>query len=127
MTSTTLSKQFIDEMKDQLTLEKERLERELGLFENKGAADSYVTKFPKYGDDEDENAQEVATFVTRLSVGGTLENELRDVNHALELIAEDKYGICKYCGKPIDLRRLRARPTSTSCVSCKKKLKSAAL
>lgn len=117
------SKQFIEEITLQLKREQERLERELGYFEDKATGDNYTTKFPKYGDDEDENAQEVATFETRLSVGSTLEKELRDVRKALELIAEGNYGICKYCGNPIDERRLRARPTSTSCVSCKNKLK----
>ena len=31
-------------------------------------------------------------------------------------------GICKYCDQPIDEKRLRARPTSGACISCKKTL-----
>ena len=52
-----------------------------------------------------------------------LEKELRDVNKSLDRITKDKYGICNHCGNPIEEERLKIRPTSSSCVSCKKKLK----
>ncbi|MFA5022441.1 MAG: hypothetical protein WC508_05165 [Patescibacteria group bacterium] len=30
--------------------------------------------------------------------------------------------MCKYCGQVIEEKRLMIRPTSSSCVACKKKL-----
>jgi DnaK suppressor protein len=51
-----------------------------------------------------------------------LEDELNDTIKALKAIESGKYGICKYCGKPIDEKRLIARPTSSSCIECKKTL-----
>jgi len=68
-----------------------------------------------------ENAAEVATFTDNLALEHTLEGTLEDVNAALSRIAKGTYGQCRYCGKEIDQRRLRARPESSSCVNCKKK------
>ena len=114
---------FVEDMKKELLKEKERLESELGLRADHVKGDDYDAKFPEYGDKDDENAQEVSQYVTQLSVSETLEKELRDTNKALVAVEKGTYGICKYCKEPIDERRLRARPTSTSCVACKTKLK----
>ncbi|MDZ4229867.1 MAG: TraR/DksA C4-type zinc finger protein, partial [Candidatus Veblenbacteria bacterium] len=74
-----------------------------------------------YGDKEDENASEVATFTDNLALGRTLEGTLDDVVAALERLQKGTYGKCRYCQKDIDERRLRARPESSSCIDCKKK------
>ena len=119
-----LDKKTIQTIKNKLKEELTRLERELNQFADKSKtqADDFDAKIPQYGDKEDENAAEVATFSDNLALERTLEKELRDVKSALKLIKEDKYGICKYCRKPIENKRLLARPTSTSCVPCKKTL-----
>ena len=80
--------------------------------------------FPDYGSDEDENTAEVATFTTNLSLEKVLANSLRDIESALDRIAQGTYGICKYCGNKIDERRLLARPASSACVTCKENFKS---
>ena len=107
--------------------QKKTLEYELSAIGKKGVSQQetqdFDARFPNYGDKEDENAAEVATFSDRLAIERTLENDLKDVNKALKNIQDGTYGRCKYCGKPIDERRLMARPTSGSCVDCKKKLK----
>ena len=72
------------------------------------------------GDKEDENAEEVATYSTNLTLERTLEGNLRDVEKALDRIRKGTYGVCKYCNKEIDEKRLRARPASSSCIDCKK-------
>ncbi len=119
----TLDTSFIDDIKKKLLAEKARIEDELSAMSRKDPEGDYESSFPDYGSKDDENAQEVSTYVTRLSVGETLENELKDIEKALVMIEGDSYGVCKYCKIPIDERRLQARPTSTSCVSCKTKLK----
>lgn len=116
---------FINEMKERLESEKERLERSLSKFAKRTPAtdeEDYDTQFPEYGDDEDENAVEIADYTNNLSVEQDLEKELRDVNNALKRIADGSYGIDKYTGEPIGEARLRARPTSTSTVASKKTL-----
>lgn len=85
--------------------------------------DDYHSRFPDYGTKEDENAAEVATYSDRLSLEHTVESDLRDVRQALKNIAERTYGVCRYCQKPIEEKRLLVRPTSSSCVQCKKQLK----
>jgi|SRR3989344_894715 len=120
-----LKSETIEAIKSKLLAEKERLERELGGFTNKdgSVAENYKSKFPDFGDDEDENALEVADYSDRLSMEHVLEKQLRDVNSALARIADGTYGIDKYTGEPINEKRLLARPTSSTNVETKKKLK----
>ncbi len=117
-------KNFVGKMKKYLLAEKERLENELAKFtkRNPHVSGDYEATFPEYGDKEDENAQEVAQYTANKPLEVNLEKELRDVNKALASIEKKTYGICKYCDSPIDQKRLEARPTSSSCVSCKKTL-----
>ena len=113
-----------DEIKAKLLEEKVRLENELGQISTKNVKNptDYQANFPDFGSSEDENAAEVTTFTDNLTLERTLESALRDTNKALENIKSGKYGTCKYCGKEIDEKRLLARPASSSCVDCKKRL-----
>ncbi len=115
----------LEKIKKELLAQKQRLEQELHNFATEDAEidDNYKSKFPDYGDDEDENAGEVAEYSDRLSIEHALETQLRDVNKAIGHIEEGTYGVCKYCNNEIEPQRLMIRPTSTSCVACKKKLK----
>lgn len=121
-----MTKAFLKEMEEQLTSEKDKLTEELEEFAHrnkKAAGTDYEADFPNMGDKEDENAEEVATYTTNLTLERTLEGQLNDVDKALARIADGTYGICKYCGKEIDEKRLRARPASSSCIECKKGFK----
>lgn len=119
-----LSKEFIEKMKEKLLKEKDGLEKRLSGFaqKSKNVKDDYDAKFPEYGDENGENAREVATYSDNLSLEKSLEKALRDVNKSLERIKNRTYGICKYCGKEIGEERLSARPVSSACVECKEKL-----
>jgi len=102
--------------------QKTKLEKELADFTQKNphVKDDFDSKFPEYGDKEDENAAEVADYAARIPLEQNLEKTLRDVNKALESIKKKTYGVCKYCKKPIEEKRLKIRPTSSACVECKK-------
>ncbi len=116
------SAEFIDKIKGMLMAEKTNLERDLNKFAKKNphtVEEDYTSAFPDYGDKDDENAAEVAEYETNLSIEQTLEKKLRDVNAALQKIVKGEYGICKHCGKPIEEKRLLARPDSGSHVECK--------
>jgi len=120
-----MRKEFLDKMKQRLVDEKERLELELSKFTHRNQKTNeaeFATDFQEIGDKEDENASEVATYSDNLSLEEELERGLRDVESALALVEKGVYGICKYCEQLIDERRLEARPTSTSCIQCKKTL-----
>lgn len=45
--------------------------------------------------------------------------ELREIDLALQRIANGTYGICSECGRMIDPARLSARPVARMCVPCK--------
>jgi DnaK suppressor protein len=120
-----MNKTTYEELKKILQDEKERLEKELKSFAHRNPKSTnadFETDFPNLGDKEDENASEVAQYSDNLSLENELEKELRDVDSALKLMDDDVYGQCKYCKQDIDERRLRARPTSSSCIQCKKTL-----
>ena len=120
-----MNKQTLNKIKEKLETEKNRLEQALADFAKKDTtiADNYRSEFPEFGNKDDENAAEVATYSDRLSLEHTLEKQLRDVNKALTSLAGGSYGICNHCGQPIEEQRLTVRPTSSSCVACKKRLK----
>ncbi len=44
---------------------------------------------------------------------------IRKINEALNRIDEGKYGECEECGEDIGVPRLKARPVTTLCISCK--------
>ena len=104
--------------------EKDRLTKELGGFAKKNphVKGDYDAVYPEYGSEEDDNAREVAEYTANKPLEITLEKTLRDIDKALDRLKKGTYGICKYCDKPINEKRLLARPTSSACVSCKKTL-----
>ena len=120
-----MDQKILDQIKQNLSKEKSELEKELGVFAKKDEAieDNYKSTYPEYGDSEEDNAAEVAAYSDQISIEHALEEQLRDVNKALDNINKGTYGICSYCNQPIEEKRLLIRPTSSSCVECKKKLK----
>ncbi len=118
MTTTNLQR-----FKDLLVAEKERLTQELADFgkEDPSRPGHYEATYPESGgNSEDDNAAEIAEYADDLSVEAKLEEELRDTESALKAIEAGTYGSCKYCKQLIDEKRLEARPSSSSCISCKK-------
>jgi RNA polymerase-binding protein DksA len=118
--TVALPKDFVDKIKALLVEDKARLEKELSKFSERGEVDGKEAMFPDYGNSEEDNALEVADYEANLSIETDLQKSLRDVESALKRIAEGEYGVCKYCKKPIEEKRLMARPTSSACISCKK-------
>lgn len=113
----TLNSEFLEKITNLLLVNEARLSKELSKIKSKDSA-----AFPEYGDKEDENAQEVAQFISDIPIEENIEKMHRDVKQALDRIKKGTYGVCKYCDKLIDEKRLLARPTSSACVSCKKTL-----
>lgn len=117
----------LEQLKKKLEADEQRLVAELATIsggENRQEGDEQQLHFPQYGAKDDENAAEVATFSDSLSLQRKIEESLKDIRGALARIAKGTYGICRYCAKPIDERRLLARPESGACVTCKEELKS---
>lgn len=119
-----LDKKTIQDIEKQLIAQKKQIMADLGDLsrEDNHETDDRTTKFPEYGDKPDENAQEISDYSTDLMAEKVLEKSLADIDKALDRIKKGSYGICKYCGQPIAKKRLLARPTANSCVSCKTEL-----
>lgn len=107
---------FLAEIKTALEQMLEKAQKQLAELKEGGSA------FPNYGEGEDESAEEVATYDTNLQLIDSLQTDIRDAKDALDRLEKGTYGLCRYCNKPIDEQRLRARSASSSCVACKKAL-----
>lgn len=118
-----MNKKELDKIKESLLKEKENLLKELSGFakKNENVDNEYEAEFPDYGDDEDENASEVADFESDLYLEKTLEKSLEKVDEALKAIEKGTYGKCIECGKSIPVERLIAFPTASKCMECKRK------
>lgn len=49
-----------------------------------------------------------------------LEDQLIEINNALDRIDKGTYGICTNCGRPIQAERLEAVPEAELCIDCER-------
>ena len=120
---TQLDAKTLTTIEEQLIADQKELEKQLeGLGYKQGRG--FEPQYPEIGSKDDENAEEVAEFDTNLGIEQELSHRLRDIKKALERLKkkDGSYGVCNHCGKPIDIRRLLARPESGSCVECKERM-----
>ncbi|OGL71852.1 hypothetical protein A3C17_01940 [Candidatus Uhrbacteria bacterium RIFCSPHIGHO2_02_FULL_53_13] len=118
-----MTKKQLQAIKEKLEVEKARIEAELAVMAHRNPQTSesdFEADYKDVGDDDDDNASEVAQYTSDLSVSSELEKTLRDIEKALASMKKGDYGLCKYCGDSIDPKRLEIRPTSSSCIACKK-------
>jgi DnaK suppressor protein len=47
---------------------------------------------------------------------------IRKINESLVRIEEGTFGICDMCGENISIQRLKARPVTNFCITCKNKM-----
>lgn len=116
----------LDKIKKDLLAKKAELEADLGTVSEDTPSEELAPTFPEYGDEADENAQEVSAYSTNIETERVLENTLKDIDAALAAIEKGTYGRCKYCGQEIEEKRLLVRPFSSSCIKCKTKLQGGA-
>lgn len=118
---------ILEELKRMLTAEHDRLVGELKGIARPDAvvAGEWNTQFPKFEPLEtgshaaqEEEADEVEEYESRLAAESSLETRLLEVNRALERIALGAYGICIACKKPIPIERLRANPAAEYDMAC---------
>lgn len=114
-------KEFLDKMKTKLLEMKAELEKKLNKHGSINPEDptDYEADYVDLGDEEDDNVHEIENYEVDKNLEESWEKELRDVESALKRIEDGVYGICKYTGKPIDKKRLEARPTSSASIEAK--------
>ena len=68
--------------------------------------------------DSAEQAQERENDEVVDAIGNETAASIREIQEALDRIADGTYGECESCGKPIAEGRLKAIPEATRCVDC---------
>jgi len=116
------SKETLKKIEKDLIKRKKQLLDDLEDIGSEKNGDNYQVKIPEYGNKPDENAQEISEYTANLATDSILKKSIRDIDSALERIKKSDYGTCKYCGEPIEEKRLLARPVASACVECKTKL-----
>jgi len=104
-----MEQEFLAKQKEALLLEKAKIEDRI----------KDLKKYPSYGDDEEDNIQEMADYESNLSLDEQLEYLLGKINNALKAIDEGTYGQCKECKQNIESGRLEIMPYADVCVTCK--------
>lgn len=119
-----MDEKVLTEIKEELMTQREQLVKKLASVSRTDSheADKRSVIFPEYGDKADENAQETSDYSTNIVTQKVLEKSLEDVEKALKRMDSGEYGVCKYCQNPISSKRLIARPTANSCITCKTEL-----
>ena len=68
---------------------------------------------------EDEQANETSELERRCALEKRLRDQLAEIEHALHKKDQGTYGVCDFCGQPIEPARLEALPQANLCLSCK--------
>ena len=114
---------LLQALTNNLREKKSRLEAQLSSFATKdpNLKDDWDTKYPRVpGSNLEEAADEVEEYSTKLNLEFSLETQLKDVNDALERVAQGKYGLCENCGKEVATERLEVSPEARLCGKCSK-------
>lgn len=114
----------VGHFKQKLEAEKERLLKELGSvaqpgdsrmrgeWDTKGTMNTGETI-----SDPNEVADKIEEFETNTSLMVNFENQLQDVNAALDKIKAGTYGVCEIGGEEIEIDRLEANPSAKTCIA----------
>ena len=68
---------------------------------------------------EDEEANETSELERHRALEKHLRDQLAEIEHALHKKDQGTYGLCDFCGQPIEPARLEALPQANLCLSCK--------
>jgi len=55
-----------------------------------------------------------------MSLSDNDRNMVKEIDSALDKIANGTYGICEECDEPINEKRLQANPVARYCITCKR-------
>ena len=97
---------------------KKTLEQKKAELLGKSAGCPTLTYLRAFEDGSGDNLAQVNSNNHKLD-----QKRLREVEDALQRIAQGTYGVCILCGKPIPPERLSEYPEVACCVTCKQKIK----
>ena len=115
-----MDKNKLKHFEELLRKERERVLEEIELLRPKveGEEEEVINYYPTHPADA---GIEEEVKVTDTILLDNLSRELREIEAALERIAEGTYGICEKCGKEISEGRLKLIPYTRFCRECAEK------
>lgn len=108
----------LDFYKEKLLETKKHLEGQILYYKSE---DPYLVPGRDTENTNDEDITEIEGHDRNLANRAHLQEELQEVNEALERIEKGTYGKCTNCNKEIAEERLKVLPTATLCLDCEKK------
>ena len=101
---------MLDALRAQLEGERASLQRQLT---DLGAGEHGLSFDENFADSGQVAAEQGETRL----IAASLEDQLRDVDHALEKVEAGAYGRCEVCGQEIAEPRLEAMPATRYCIN----------
>ncbi|MBD1380269.1 yteA family sporulation protein [Metabacillus arenae] len=114
-----LNPQKLAAFRSQLLQTKQEIQNRFGMNEHFGLKRSHahdsVGELSSIDNHPGDEATELYEREKDIALNEHIEEELEDINRALQAIEKGKYGTCEVCGKEIPEERLEAIPTATTC------------
>lgn len=109
-----------DHFVEQLKRKKEILETELKTFaiENPHIKGDFHAKKQPISPDEDDESSQRTIDETLIATEHSLEDQLIQINRAMERVKAEVYGKCGNCNKTIPIKRLNVAPEAEFCLKC---------
>jgi len=112
-----MTKKELERFEAKLIAEKKNLEEELGGIGQRnpntpGGWEATTGGMEVDAADENEVADKMEELEDNSGIISKLDDQLKEVNMALERIKSGNYGYCEVCGKPIEIERLEANPAA---------------
>jgi YteA family regulatory protein len=116
-----MDREKLNQLKERLLDEKERLATELQNSENFQLAQTMsesISELSVYDNHPADIASETFEREKDLAILNISHEVQQKIDEALENIEKGVYGICESCGREIDVGRLEAVPYTTFCIRC---------
>jgi RNA polymerase-binding protein DksA len=114
------TKKELDEVRNELLAERDRLREELNLAEHE-LHDLMRDAGDGAGNDQADVGSTTFERDHEMSLANNAREMLAQTQRALTRIEDGTYGVCERCGEPIGKMRLMAFPRATLCLSCKQR------
>lgn len=116
-----LSSAQLTVLKEKLTERKNEVEKHISLNDHFGLHKdenfyNYVGELSVYDNHPADTGTELYEREKDISLNERFEEELKDINEALQAMEKGKYGKCSVCGKDIPFERLEAVPFTEYCI-----------
>ena len=117
--TTKLTKPEIVALKTILLAEREELRSQLTTIEEDTFSASQTDMTGDSGVDDESADAGTTTFEREkeLSIENNVRDLLQKIERALARMGEGSYGICEFCGKPIEKARIKALPYVDMCIA----------